>query len=187
MDERDYGSGFFDGFEPSNSEIESYRGPQCLVVYNATKGDPQTYYIDEHFSEATQYGKMMNSKASGFIKDSGSLVVMLQTVSEENNEVGNDSLSTHYYYYHPNTGNFQFLQFIQHDASIRYFDSSPYSLSHQENYLVLSQELLTTEDDISFQLMVCPTEGSSLNPTIILPRFYDEATNNYNDFLCWID
>jgi hypothetical protein len=179
-------SGFFDSFRPLRSDEETFDGPQTLIVYNAIKDKVQTFYIDEQFSEAREYGKLIKCKVSEFLLGGDGLIAMMQTGIDGRDEFIKKPVTSSFYYYNVDTGDFQFLSSLEHVPSIAYFDSRPHSLSHQENYLVLSQDLQTVEDEISFQLMVCSTEESSLNPTTILPMV-DENDSSYNEFLCWID
>ncbi len=184
--ERMEGSGFFNGFRPLHSDEETYDGPQTLIVYDTVKGKPQTYYVDEEFSEAREYGNITTCDASGFIKGGGTFVVMIQTGIDGSDEFIKKPIASSFYYYNVGTGDFQIISTLEHDDSITYFELIPHSLSHQENYVILSQSLQTVEDEFSFHLMVCPTEESSLYPTIILP-WVDENDSSYNEFLCWID
>jgi hypothetical protein len=185
-DEKNYGSGFYTGFGPRHSDKDTYDGPQTLVVYNAVKDEVQTFYPDEQFLEAAEYRKTVKCMASEFLLGGDGLYVMMQNGIDGSDEFIKKPIASSFYYYNVGTGDFQIISTLEHDDSITYFELIPHSLSHQENYVILSQSLQTVEDEFSFHLMVCPTEESSLYPTIILP-WVDENDSSYNEFLCWID
>ncbi|MDD4615247.1 MAG: hypothetical protein PHI40_07605, partial [Caldisericia bacterium] len=184
-DERNYGSGFYTGIGPLHADKEIYDGPQTLVVYNAVKDEVQTFYPDEQFLEAAKYRKTVKCVASEFPFGGDGLFVMMQNGTEGSNEYIKKPITSSFYYYSADTGDFQFIASLEHEDSVTYFNLIPFSLSHQENYAILIQSLQTVEGEFSSELMVCPTEESSLHPTITLPS--GSKNDDSYHFLCWID
>jgi hypothetical protein len=184
-DEKNYGSGFYIGFGPRYSDDDTYDGPQTLVVYNGMKDEVQTFYPVEEFSEAANDREIVYCKATEFLLGGDGLFVMMQNGIDGSNEYIKKPIASSFYYYIASTGDFQFISTLEHDDSITYFESIPYSLSHKENYVILSQSLQTVEGEFSSELMVCPTEESSLYPTVILP--WGSKNDDSYHFLCWID
>jgi hypothetical protein len=184
-DEKNYGSGFYTGIGPLHADKEIYDGPLILIVYNAAKDEVQIFYPFEEFSEAAEYRETVKCVAYEFPHGGNGLWMMMQNGIDGSNEYIKKPIASSFYYYSASTGDFQFISTFKHEDSVTYFDLTPFSLSHQENYAILSQSLQKIENNTSFSYVVCPTEESSLHPTITLS--WGIKNDDSYHFLCWID